>query len=159
MKYRIISIFFFLIQWKRYCLTEQESQHPGSSLSGRSIGRSVERHTVPACFLLCNFRANINTLRSAIALHSRLGFVYWCLYILRKQTNQYQSLKFSWLRVTFHFKWNGRLLLVIKKKKRERNLSRNTKKQTSMRSVNSFFNSSFDWKNLGKTVNGCLEIG
>lgn len=102
---KIYSYFYFflfysaeeiLFDQKKYTRTcEQESQHPGSSLPGRSIGRFIERHTVPAGFLLCNFRANINTLHFAIVLYSRLGFVYWCLCVLRKQTNQYQSLKFS----------------------------------------------------------------
>lgn len=146
-KYTIISVFLFysggggIIVWLK--TSTCESQHPGSSLSGRSIGRSVERHTVPACFLLCNFRANINTLRSTIALHSRLGFVYWCLYILRKQTNQYQSFKFSWLRVTSRFKWNGCLLLVIEREKKKN--CRVIEKQMSTWTLSSFLHS----KNLG----------
>lgn len=112
-----------IVWWKKVRACEQESQHPVSSFPLKEeIDRQICRETyssgISASFVLCNFRANINTLRSAAPSCSTLNSAPCIgLYVLRKQTNQYQSLKFPWLHETFHFKW-ALVALAIKKKKR-----------------------------------------
>lgn len=86
----------------------------------RQICRETYSSGIPTSFVLCNFRANINTLCSAASSRSTLNSAPCIgLYVLRKQTNQYQSLKFPWLHGMFHFKWDERLSCLRLKGKRE----------------------------------------
>lgn len=107
----------------------------------RQICRETYSSGIPASFVLCNFRANINTLCSAAPSRSTLDSAPCIgLYVVRKQTNQYQSLKFPWLHGTFHFKWDERLWCLRLKGKRENyRMITHTEEQTFMRSMYELF--------------------
>lgn len=151
--YSYLDYFFFFcwtkdIVWsKKVRACEQESQHPGSSfpLPKRSIGRFVERRIVPAFLLPSFYVISVPILTRYVPPRRRvpLSTPASCigLYVLRKQTNQYQSLKFPWLHGTFHFKWDPERLsrLRLKGKRENYRAITHTEEQTFMRSTCELF--------------------
>jgi len=146
----VIWITFFLFDGrlieKGTCVWTRVATSPIFLLK-RSIGRFVERRIVPAFLLPSFYVISVPILTryvppSRSTLDSTLCIG---LYVLRKQTNQYQSLKFPWLHGMFHFKWDGRLSRLRLKRKSEsyRAITR-TEEQTFMRSTCESF-SLFIW--------------